>query len=349
MNSALLDLALSEVRVQEQVREDEARRTQEYIDVVGELESQLLDLQCRSEDAQRAITSMASMQDGVHTLLEVNQGQVDNCSLRMDRGEAQLRQISHDIEALTGNLNEIQMRTTLQSTLLHIEAGLHADVVDDLRGRMEDGLREEVRAELRTELEADMRATIGEELQAEVFAALRASMESNIAAEVEATLRAELLVKFRAEMEVGMRAEVETGLRAEIEAGLLSEVEMGLRAELEMRGEHGLYSPTVQRLQGNGYSRTSQTQRATAPALEPLGQTKQQTAPASQSAPRIPSKPSPKADAGNPPDLAPASPNRADGTEGGDLSQMQMDRIEATQKQLESTVKLSRILGGFRY
>ena len=84
------------------------------------------------------------MQDGVHTLLEVNQGQVtktacafalgkptwqvDNCSLRMGRGEAQLRQISHDIEALTGNLNEIQMRTTLQSTLLHIEAGLHADV-----------------------------------------------------------------------------------------------------------------------------------------------------------------------------------------------------------------------------
>ena len=47
MNAALLDLALSEVRVQEQVREDEARRTQQYIDVVGELESQLLDLQCR--------------------------------------------------------------------------------------------------------------------------------------------------------------------------------------------------------------------------------------------------------------------------------------------------------------
>jgi len=347
MNAALLDLALSEVRVQEQVREDEARRTQQYIDVVGELESQLLDLQCRSEDAQRAITSMASMQDGVHTLLEVNQGQVDNCSLRMGRGEAQLRQISHDIEALTGNLNEIQMRTTLQSTLLHIEAGLHADVVDDLRGRMEEGLREEVRAELRTELEADMRATIGEELQAEVFAALRAGMESEIAAEVEATLRAELLVKFRAEMEVGMRAEVETGLRAEIEAGLLSEVEMGLRAELEMRGEHGLYSPTLQRLQqpGNGNSRTSQTLKATAPALEPLSQIR--TGPASHSALRNPSKSSPTA-TGNMLGLAPASPN-GDGTEAGDMSQMQMDRIEATQKQLESTVKLSRILGGFRY
>merc|ERR1712166_154964 len=254
-------------------------------------------------------------------------------------GEAQLRQISHDIEALTGNLNEIQMRTTLQSTLLHIEAGLHADVVDDLRGRMEEGLREEVRAELRTELEADMRATIGEELQAEVFAALRAGMESEIAAEVEATLRAELLVKFRAEMESEIAAEGEATLR--------SEVEMGLRAELEMRGEHGLYSPTLQRLQqpGNGNSRTSQTLKATAPALEPLSQIR--TGPASHSALRNPSKSSPTA-TGNMLGLAPASPN-GDGTEAGDMSQMQMDRIEATQKQLESTVKLSRILGGFRY
>merc|ERR1712086_967606 len=144
-----------------------------------------------------------------------------------------------------------------------------------------------------------------------------------------------------------LQAEVFAALRAGMESEIAAEVEMGLRAELEMRGEHGLYSPTLQRLQqpGNGNSRTSQTLKATAPALEPLSQIR--TGPASHSALRNPSKSSPTA-TGNMLGLAPASPN-GDGTEAGDMSQMQMDRIEATQKQLESTVKLSRILGGFRY